>query len=164
VRRTLRRSRARTAPDGTVTPSVLVEGEPKTTGSRARLVLPTVLVDALRAHRAAQAAARLRAPHWGDPGLVFTTPVGTWLEPRNVGRDFELMCARAGIRRYRVHDLRHTAGSLLLLEGASMKVVQETLRHSRMATTADVYAHVLDELRDDAADRMDGFVRRVSRS
>lgn len=113
VRRSLRRTRGELDPDTGRRRGRLVESSPKTAASAARLVLPVVLVDALQAHRTAQAAARLQARKWVDPGLVFTTPIGTWLEPRNINRSFAQLCEAAGIVRHRVHDLRHTAGSLL---------------------------------------------------
>jgi len=46
---------------------------------------------------------------------VFTTRTGRAivLSPRAVGRRFDLRCAKAGVRRIRVHDTRRTCGSLL---------------------------------------------------
>lgn len=47
-----------------------------------------------------------------DSGLVFTSSVGTVIEPRNLTRSFDEMTARAGVRRIRFHDLRHTCASV----------------------------------------------------
>jgi integrase len=80
---------------------------PKTKTSRRTLPLPDVVVQGLRAHRAAQVQKRLAAPAWADEALVFTTGLGTPLEPRNVLRSFHELCDRAEIRRVRIHDLRH---------------------------------------------------------
>jgi integrase len=44
---------------------------------------------------------------------VFTTPTGRAIEPRAVNRRFDARCAKAGVRRIRVHDTRRTCGSLL---------------------------------------------------
>ena len=41
-----------------------------------------------------------------DNGLVFTTTVGTPIEPRNISRSFEQLCDRSGVRKIRLHDLR----------------------------------------------------------
>lgn len=49
----------------------------------------------------------------------------------------------------------------MLLSGTPMKVVQETLRHSRLSTTSDLYTHLLAELRREAAERMDQFLRNL---
>ncbi len=61
--------------------------------------LPRSAIEALRAHRTRQAEERLAAADaWLDNGLVFTTKIGTPLEPRNVLRRFELLAERAGLR------------------------------------------------------------------
>jgi integrase len=132
----------------------LVEVDPKTAASAAPVAIPTPVVDALRAHRRTQAAERMAARAWVDPGLVFTTSVGTPLEPRNVNRAWAALCDRAGVRRLRVHDLRHATATFMLAAGVDLKVIQATLRHSRLSTTADVYAHVLVDVQRAAADRM----------
>jgi integrase len=53
------------------------------------------------------------------------------------------------------HDLRHGAASLLLAQGASMRVVMEQLGHSQIALTMNTYAHIAPALMRDAADRLD---------
>jgi integrase len=95
-------------------------------------------------------------------GLVFTTHVGTALEPRNVNRAWEALCARAGVRRIRLHDLRHSAATFMLAAGADLKLIEATLRHSRLSTTSDIYTHVLADVQRQAADRMDGVLRKLS--
>ena len=143
--------------------STLVEVDPKTEGSVRTLALPDVLVEALRQQRRVQTAERLAARTWVDASLGFTTSVGTALEPRNVSRSWERVCERAGIDRHlRIHDLRHAAASFLLLQGADLRTVMEQLGHSRLATTSDVYVHVLDQVTRDAASRMDGFLRTIA--
>jgi integrase len=137
---------------------------PKTAGSIRRIALPGVLVDALTAHRQQQDTERQAASYWGDDDLVFTSGIGTWLEPQNVYKAWHELCERAGVRRCRPHDLRHTAASILLLQGADMRVVMDVLGHTRMSTTSDLYTHVLHEVRVDAAQRMDTFIRGLDRA
>ena len=134
---------------------------PKTKSSRRALPLPEVVVEALRAHRAAQVQERLASRAWADEALVFTTSIGTPLEPRNVLRSFHALCDRAEVRRVRIHDLRHAAASFLLLQGVDMRVVMGTLGHSRLATTSDLYTHLLEPVQRAAADRMDDLLRQV---
>ncbi len=134
--------------------------EPKTARSRRTLTLPAVALEALRQHRARQAEARLRAgPLWQPPAwapdLVFTTGVGTPLDARNVVRHYHRLLQRAGLPRLRFHDLRHTAASLLLAQGVSLRVVMETLGHSQISLTANLYTHVVPALQREAAARMD---------
>lgn len=138
----------------------LVEKALKTTESRATLALPAALVDLLREHRREQIAARLAARVWVDPDLIFTSRIGTPLEPRGVNRAWAAVCKRAGVTM-RLHDLRHLAASLAFAEGASIKEVQSMLRHTRQATTADIYVHVFESVRSGTADKMDGVLRKI---
>jgi integrase len=55
----------------------------------------------------------------------------------------------------RSHDLRRAAASLAFAQGASVKEVQTMLRHTRQATTADVYVHVMESVRQGTASKMD---------
>jgi integrase len=55
----------------------------------------------------------------------------------------------------RFHDLRHAYATLSLAAGVPLRVVQESLGHTSIATTAAVYAHVLPQLQRDAAQRLD---------
>lgn len=60
----------------------------------------------------------------------------------------------AKIDRNRVHDLRHTCATLLLLDGATIREVMDQLGHSSITTTANIYGHVLDVAKRRMADRM----------
>ncbi|MEU0171857.1 tyrosine-type recombinase/integrase [Streptomyces massasporeus] len=62
-------------------------------------------------------------------GLVFTTKNGTSIEPRNLNRSFEALCVRAGVRKVRFYDLRHTCASLLHEQGADARMIMEVLGH-----------------------------------
>lgn len=130
--------------------------EPKTARSRRTVMLPTLAVEALRRQKARQAAARLAAgTAWQDrDNLVFTDALGRPLRPDAVSAAFRATAQRLGLA-VRLHDLRHTAASLLLAAGVPLKIVSETLGHSSIAITADVYAHVTPDLRREAAEAMD---------
>jgi integrase len=131
-------------------------GEPKTEKSRRTVPLPRSTVEVLRAHRSRQASEKLAAAEvWQDSDLVFTTEIGTPLEPRNVLRQFDQLARRAGLRDVHLHTLRHSTASFLLAAGTHTKVVQEHLGHSSYAITADIYSHVAPEQRREAADRLD---------
>ncbi|HEY8490967.1 MAG TPA: site-specific integrase [Dehalococcoidia bacterium] len=132
-------------------------GEPKTARSRRTLVLPAVALEAFREQRRRQAAARLRAGSlWQDLGYVFTSAVGTPVDGRNARRAFKAALARAGLPpALRLHDLRHSAASLLLAQGADLRTVMEVLGHSQIGVTADVYVHLVPALKRDAAAKLD---------
>jgi integrase len=160
IRKQILREREPSTPDGGRRRGHLVEVDTKTPESKATMVLPAALVAVLREHRKEQIRARLAARVWADEDLVFTTRVGTALEPRNVNRSWDAVCKRAGAR-CRVHDLRHAAASLAFAEGASIKEVQEMLRHSRESTTSNIYVHLLESVRQGTASKMDSVLRRL---
>ena len=120
----------------------LVVSDKTKNGRTAVLALPAAVTMELERHRREQLRERLAAPVWVNAGLVFATRAGTALEPRNVSRSWSDLCDQADVRRIRIHDLRHTAASLLLAQGVDLEVVQTTLRHTRLSTTADISTHV----------------------
>jgi len=133
----------------------LVAKELKTQASRDRAPLPDAAVEALTVWQREQRRQRMAAPAWADLGLVFTTNLGTAIEPRNINRQWEKVRARAGIQRpARLHDLRHACASYALAGGADLKTVQRMLRHARISTT-QVYVHALEDVPRAGADVMD---------
>lgn len=131
--------------------------EPKTAKSRRTVMLPTIAIEALRRQKARQAAARLAAGEaWQDRhNLIFTDALGRPARPDNVSGYFRAAVDRLGLPHVRFHDLRHSAATLMLSQGVPLKVVSETLGHSSIAITADVYQHVTPDLRREAAEAMD---------
>jgi integrase len=69
---------------------------------------------------------------------------------------FKAACRRAGIKGFHFHDLRHTCASLLIQEGASLKVVQEILRHKNIRTTMR-YAHLAEDQTANAVNLLCGL-------
>lgn len=130
----------------------------KTEASKATMKLPAFACAALREHKTAQAAEQLAARAWVDKGLVFATTVGTPLEPRNVNRMWGEICDRAEVVRCRIHDLRHATGSFLFADGVDLRVIQGVLRHTRLATTSEIYVHLLEETKDAATASMEGLL------
>jgi len=121
----------------------LLHRETKTEASEATLPMPGICVTALRIREKDQAAAKAAAgASWTQSGLVFTTRAGTPFEPRNLNRRFETRCAKAGIRRITVHDMRHTCATLLAALDVHPRVVMRILRHAQIDVTMNVYTEV----------------------
>jgi len=130
--------------------------EPKTDRSRRTVKLPDRCLESLRAHKIRQDGERERiGESWQEWGLVYTQADGTPLSRHTVTRRFQRILDQAGMRKHRFHDLRHTCATLLLAQGVQMRTIMEILGHSQIATTADIYAHVLPVLMADAATKMD---------
>lgn len=103
-------------------------------------------------------ASELSAPIHGKKAedLVFTTPSGSTLRLPNWRRSaFHPARTRAGFSdRLRVHDLRHTAASLMIQAGYQPKLLQEIMGHASITTTLDLYGHLYPGDMDRYADRL----------
>ena len=98
-------------------------------------------------------------------GLVFSdeSHVCQWQDgqpykPDYISIRFRKILEQCGLPRIRFHDLRHTAGSLLINHGQSVKQVQEFLGHEQISTTLDIYTHLTKERRKDTADAIDAML------
>ncbi|HEV2357498.1 MAG TPA: site-specific integrase [bacterium] len=130
-------------------------GEPKTARAKRPVDLPRIAVAALREHRERMLAEG--HPH----GWVFCdTEGGPVRRPNLLRRSFQPLLKKAGLPQIRFHDLRHTAATLLLLQGVHPKVVQERLGHSQISVTLDTYSHVLPSMGREAAAKLDALLER----
>lgn len=131
----------------------LVFREPK--GRSKRVVqIPPELVPQLWAHREAQLRERSASDdRWQDHDLVFCQPNGAPVDGRRDWQEWSEILRAAGVRHVRVHDGRHTAGTLLVEQGVHVRVVQEILGHSDIRVTQR-YTHVASPVAQDAAERM----------
>jgi integrase len=132
---------------------------PKTDASIATLDLPDFVAETLLVHRDREKLRR----HYAEDGYVFTSTTGTPLEPDNITHRFPEFLAEHHMRHLRLHDLRHSAASLLLAKGVPLWMVSKILRHSGISTTADTYGHLLKETSRDAADVMSNLLGGPSR-
>jgi integrase len=90
------------------------------------------------------------------PSWVFTTGKGTMVNPDNFrSRDWPKLLAKAQMRQFRIHDLRHTYASLLIQQGESLAYVKEQLGHHSIRVTVDTYGHLVPGGNRAAADRLD---------
>lgn len=131
------------------------------TSSNRTLAIGDGVVDALARERQAQEARRRAAgPAWRDEwGLVFTDGDGTPLQPERVSYEFRRLVRVLDVPVIRLHDLRHTHASLLLAQGAPMKLVSERLGHAKIAMTMDNYAHLLPAMDGEATAKLDATLR-----
>ncbi|HCG00892.1 MAG TPA: site-specific integrase [Chloroflexi bacterium] len=132
--------------------------EPKTAQSRRTIVMPPSIARGLVEHRERQAEERANAgANWKDWDLVFTRSDGYPLDGTVISHQFHKVLERAGLAQRRFHDLRHSCATLLLAQGVPARVVMEVLGHSQIALTMNTYAHVIPELRREAATRMESL-------
>jgi integrase len=158
VRQSVKRRKASDGEDGSF-PGGVVErielSELKTRRSRRVLYLTPGIVAALRAHGARQQDERVAAGSLSmDRGLIFTSLVGTPIDPDNFAKRFVRLCSDAGLGHWHPHEARHSAASVMLAQGVPLEVVSEVLGHSSIYITKDVYGHLVEGAKRDAAERM----------
>ena len=129
----------------------VVFGTPKT-HQRRTVVVPRSLMPLI------EAASEGKSPD----DHVFTSPDGSTLRMRNWrSRVFDPARAAAGLHHVRPHDLRHTAASLAIASGATVKAVQSMLGHASAAMTLDIYASLFADELDAVADALDAAVPQM---
>lgn len=139
-----------------------IDGEPKfvppkSKKSRRTIIMPAVVLTALIQHRERQCEYRaLAGTRWQEWDLVFPTMIGTPMESSNLNHYFQKVAAAAGLPRRRFHDLRHTAATLLLIQGVHPRLAMGILGHSQITLTMNTYSHYLpEEMGHEAASQMD---------
>ncbi|HEX6392975.1 MAG TPA: tyrosine-type recombinase/integrase [Acidimicrobiales bacterium] len=132
---------------------------PKTDAGRRAVKLDAVLVAELRRHRQIVDLERhVAGEAWTDTGYVFVDQLGQPYRPELISRNFTRLARTTGLRPIRLHDLRHTAASLMLAAGESPKVVAEILGHSSPIITQVVYQHLMPGQTDAAGERLTGLL------
>ena len=137
---------------------------PKTKSSARSLPLTDRLVTMGREHlEQTLAEYALRGQAWSLTEPVFSSEAGTFIYPRNFNTHFKRILKHAGLPdSTRVHDLRHTAVSLMLNNGQSLAVVSRMVGHSSVSVTADVYGHRSSSAEIQVANAMDALLQRPS--
>jgi integrase len=146
--------------------------DPKTKKAVRTISLPAVAVAALQAHRHRQELEReFAGSRWvpatvekdGKPleaDLVFRTTIGTPLDRRNVTQRFQEILKACGLPRHRFHDLRHSAATMLLAQNVHPRAIQQILGWDS-GLMLERYTHLLDQIRVDAASKMDDILKPV---
>ncbi|MEH0938666.1 tyrosine-type recombinase/integrase [Micromonospora psammae] len=133
----------------------LLHRETKTEASDATLPLPAICTAALQSRQEDQKRHQEHVGRaWQDNGLVFTTRLGTPVEPRNFHREFKTRCRKAGVREISVHTTRRTCATLLVALDVHPRVMMRILRHSQIAVTMNIYAQVASEATETALTRL----------
>jgi len=130
--------------------SELIVQEPKTAASRRRIRVGADTAAVLKAHAEQQHAERASGMPWADPGIVFASELGTYLNTWRVYPPIKAICKAAGISYDGLHIFRRTSGSLLILDGKDPKLVSRRLGHTDVAFTLRTYQHLYSDQYDAA--------------
>jgi integrase len=115
--------------------------ELKTKNARRDLDLPAELVTVLRAHHDRQRIESRDKEGWNPHGLVFPSTAGTPIRARNLIESYKKLLKRASLPDRTIHDLRHTAATIMFDRGLALLEVSRILGHASVAVTEQVYVH-----------------------
>jgi integrase len=134
--------------------------EKETKSGRARTIaLPALLIEELRRHRVEQAQTllsfgiRVTADHH-----VVMQADGTPLQPNSLTHAFAAFVEARGLKRVRLHDLRHSHATHMLAAGIHPKIASERLGHSKVGITLDLYSHVIPGMQNEAAKQVSALI------
>jgi integrase len=117
------------------------------------------MVGRLGGHRTRQQMERLVAgSRRVDSAHVFSTTIGTPIEPGAVSRAFHAALDHAKPSPNRFHDLRHAAATFALSQGFTLEDARNLLGHSSIVLTSNTYGHVLEQRRRQVARAMDAVL------
>jgi integrase len=114
----------------------------------------------LEQHRKHQDREKIRGG-WNENDLVFPSVTGDPTDQRALHKIFKRLLIKANLPEIRFHDLRHTAATLMLLNGIPLIVVSRRLGHSKPSVTLDIYGHYLPGMQKQAAALMDELVTPI---
>ena len=124
----------------------VIISEPKTKASIRTVILPPSLLKTLVAYKETV-----------DSEWMFPSPTdnGRPRNPSSVRKRLQLILERAGCKKVRFHDLRHTFATMALEHGMDVKTLSATIGHVSSATTLDIYSHITDTMQRQAAVHID---------
>lgn len=120
------------------------------------IIIPQTAVDILRSQQRTQYQYRLLAgPEWNNElSLVFTNEYGQPLPHASIEHEFKKIMISMKLPERRFHDLRHTFATEAIRAGVDVETVSKALGHFSVGFTLDVYGHVTQEMKEEAARRI----------
>jgi integrase len=129
---------------------------PKTKNSIRKVPMPKHLINKLKQYHEDQKSLKKKMANlYKDKNLIFCNMYGNYLDSSNVLDKFKKILKDNSIPERRFHDLRHTYATRLFELGENPKTVQKLLGHSDISTTLDTYTHVLENIKEKAAAKID---------
>lgn len=80
---------------------------------------------------------------------LFTSPERSLLKSASVNYDIHNYCERAGVQKFSVHAFRDTFATRCVESGMQVKTLQEILGHTDVSMTLGLYAHSMDEAKEE---------------
>lgn len=140
----------------------LILQTPKTQKGYRKVDIPNFLASVLRHHKLKYAENKLKShKRYQDNNLVFCNKYGKYINTRNLRQSFKDILKENNLEIIKFHDLRHTYATRLFELGEKEKTVQKLMGHSNILVTMNTYTHVLDNIKEKAASKLDGLAEMM---
>lgn len=96
-----------------------------------------------------------------DNDLVSCYPDGAPFNPSSFSHMFAKVLKKNNLSHIRFHDLRHLNATLMLKSNIPPKIASARLGHSSIGITLDLYSHVINEMQEDAANKLDNIIFKL---
>ncbi len=130
----------------------LIINEPKTKAAVRTIILPPPMLEVLKEYKE-----QVFSP-WLFPSRIKPEQP---IDPGYIRKRLQVILERAGCKRVRFHDLRHTFATMALEHGMDVKTLSAIIGHVSSSTTLNIYAHVTDEMRQSAAAKIDRGIAKT---
>lgn len=147
--------------------------QPKTASSVRKITLPDSTIQLLKQYRKWQLEEKVKhgdlwqkeqredqGDEWKDPEWLFTTWNGYTMPPDSITAMFNKFLKRHGLSHIRLHDLRHTAATMLINAGLNVRAVASRMGHANPNVTLQVYSHALKSADQEAANIMQNIMQK----
>ncbi|MHC1694149.1 MAG: tyrosine-type recombinase/integrase [Eubacteriales bacterium] len=132
---------------------------PKSEDSHRVIAIPDIVVEMILRSKERQEMHRsMFLNEYEENGLVVCQVNGKYIDPRSFSKKFARLLNKHNLKHIRFHDLRHSAATLMLSAGVQMKVASQILGHSSISITADLYQHVLSDMKKDAVNKVENIL------
>jgi integrase len=138
----------------------LIIQTPKTKNSIRKVPLPVDVVNAVKALFKHQDEIRGNVVELHKEYFAFCWPDDRMVKPEYLNQHFKDLIKKYNFKDIHFHCLRHSYASMLLANGEDLRTIQENLGHAELSSVTALYTHVIDELKEKSARRLDGFTKK----
>lgn len=132
--------------------TTLLEQSPKTESSYRTVPVPSNIMKDLKVHFKDQDKFKKDNDTFIDNDYLFCEKNGQPIDPKKLPRNFKSVLSKMGMRDMKYHSIRHSYTTRLFEANIPVKTVQKLLGHKDIATTMNIYTHVTDDIKTEAAE------------
>jgi integrase len=136
--------------------------DPKTASGIREIEAPDILLKLLQCEKDSYMQRKIKyGKRFNDTNLIISQPDGSPLRPDWYSEKFKRFLIKNGLKRIRLHDLRHSNATFMLKLGINVKDMQKRLGHSTFGITMDTYSHAIAEITKEANEKLEAGLKSI---